>query len=197
MEEYIKNTLTASPYPFWITMLLFVGISAFVNYIIVYSKEKARRKVEEATAAKITKEIESIKDSYNKALESHKTELQKDFESYRYITALCNSIDKELLRRLIKCKNDIESDLKEFVESGNIGLCNTSINHLCSYLQSFNIRYEENENAQFILQIYRRIEQLNLNYGEDYYDYPQFASEIEIMVKYANKLIAQFLPKFK
>ena len=57
MEDYVQDTLAASPYPFWITILLLVGISAFINYIIIYSKEKARRKVEEETVAKITKEI--------------------------------------------------------------------------------------------------------------------------------------------
>ena len=100
---------------------------------------------------------------------------------------------------MIKCKNDIESDLKEFRESSNIGLCETSINNLCDYLESFNVRYNENENAQFILQIYRKIERLNAyeDYGENSFDYTQFASEVEIMIKYINKLIAQFLPKFK
>lgn len=103
MEDYVKETLTESPYPFWITMLLFVGISAFINYLIVYSKEKARRKVEEKTAARITKEIESVKESYNKALESHKIELQKEFEKSKYTISLCQKLDEKLIELLLDC----------------------------------------------------------------------------------------------
>lgn len=50
MEDFIKDTLNVSPYPFWITILLFAGISTFANYLIVYFQEKARRKIEDETS---------------------------------------------------------------------------------------------------------------------------------------------------
>lgn len=140
MEDYVKDTIIASPYPFWITMLLFVGISAFINYLIVYSKEKARRKVEEETAARITKKIESVKDSYNKALETHKIELKKEFESARHIIELCKNLDKELINHLIVCKNDIESD-GSYESEGRYGCAVNSIMQLGCFLHIYESRY--------------------------------------------------------
>lgn len=196
--DWIDTNLLISICTFAIALTQFL----FWRYIAKqksYEIEKGRNLATKEDIAEITEKIESVKESYNKSLEKHKIELQKEFESYRYIIALCNSIDKELLIRLIKCKNEIESDLKKFIESENIGLCQNSINNLCDYLKSFNVRYNENENTQFILQIYRKIERLNAyeENGEDSFNYPEFASNIQIMVQYINKLIAQFLPKFK
>lgn len=79
--------------------------------------------------AGITKEIESVKDSYNKSLEEHKIELQKEFESYKYINELCNSIDKELLRKLVTCKGKWKMIL-EYIETTMIMvLANHQSNH--------------------------------------------------------------------
>lgn len=199
MEDYVKETLIASPYPFWFTIILFAIIMALINGVVSYVIEKCKGYATKKDIVGITDKIESVKDSYNKSLESHKIELQKDFEAHRYITTICNSIDKELLRRLVKCKSEIESDLQEFYNNSDIGACQATINNLCSYLQAYNTRYGENESAQFILQLYRNIERLNAyeDYGKNQFDIPQFVSEINTMSNYINKLIAQFLPKFK
>lgn len=53
---------------------------------INYEGEKGRNLATKEDIAQITKEIESVKDSYNKALEAHKIELQKEFESHKYFS---------------------------------------------------------------------------------------------------------------
>ena len=66
-----------------ITVILAVG-----NFICLYSisrnkaynEEKGKNLATKEDIADITNRIESVKDSYNKALESHKIELQKVFE---------------------------------------------------------------------------------------------------------------------
>lgn len=69
-----------------------------------YESEKGKNLATKEDIKDITQKIESVKDNYNKALENYKIELQKEFESYKYISDLCNNIDKELLQRLITCK---------------------------------------------------------------------------------------------
>lgn len=62
-------------------------------------------------------------------MEEHKIELQKEFESYKYINELCNSIDKELLRKLVTCKREMEMIL-EYIETTMIMvLANHQSNH--------------------------------------------------------------------
>ena len=70
---------------------------------INYEVEKGRNLATKEDIAQITKEIESVKDSYNKALEAHKMELQKEFESHKYIMTLCHSLDNTLLQYIASC----------------------------------------------------------------------------------------------
>lgn len=53
----------------------------------------------------ITRKIEGIKNSYATSLETHKMELQKEFEHTKYITKLCHSIDNQLLSLVAGCLN--------------------------------------------------------------------------------------------
>ena len=81
MEEHITKTLIESQYPLWLIILLFIIIQLIISYIIEREKNLATKK----DISDITEKIESVKDSYNKALESHKIELQKEFESHKYL----------------------------------------------------------------------------------------------------------------
>lgn len=63
---------------------------------INYEGEKGKNLATKEDIAQITQQIESIKDSYNKSLESHKIDLQKEFESHKYIMGLCHSLDNNL-----------------------------------------------------------------------------------------------------
>lgn len=68
---------------------------------INYEGEKGKNLATKEDIAQITQQIESVKDSYNKSLESHKIELQKELESHKYIMNLCFSMDKEIIKRLM------------------------------------------------------------------------------------------------
>ena len=88
-----------------IGILFFIGNAVWSVILLCfqsYAKKKGEDLATKEDIAEITKKIESVKDNYNKSLEKHKIELQKEFESYKYINELCNSIDKELLRKLVK-----------------------------------------------------------------------------------------------
>lgn len=99
MKEHIAKTLIESQYPLWLIILLFVMIQVIISYIIERGKNLATKK----DISDITEKIESVKDSYNKALESHKIELQKEFESQKYIMKLCHSLDNILLQYIASC----------------------------------------------------------------------------------------------
>ena len=68
---------------------LIIGILFFIGNIVwsvillcfqSYAKKKGEDLATKEEIAGITKEIESVKDSYNKSLEEHKIELQKEFD---------------------------------------------------------------------------------------------------------------------
>ena len=103
MKEHLTETLIESPYPFWITIILFAVISGLTQCVIYFFIEKGKNLATKKDISDITEKIESVKDSYNKALESHKIELQKEFESYKYIMNLCHSLDNTLLQYIASC----------------------------------------------------------------------------------------------
>ena len=100
MEEQITKSLIESTYPFWITIILFAVISGLIQCIISFFIERGKNLATKKDISDITDKIESVKDSYNKALEAHKIELQKEFESHKYIMRLCHSLDETLLQHI-------------------------------------------------------------------------------------------------
>ena len=103
MEEQITKSLIESTYPFWITIILFAVISGLIQCIISFFIERGKNLATKKDISDITDKIESVKDSYNKALEAHKIELQKEFESHKYIMRLCHSLDETLLQHISSC----------------------------------------------------------------------------------------------
>ncbi|MDD3038613.1 hypothetical protein [Bacteroides sp.] len=140
MEEYIKDTLIASPYPFWLTVLIFALVTGLVQYLVFYFKEKGKNLATKEDIAVITKEIESVKASYNESLERHKMKLQKEFESDRYIIELCQNIDKDLIILLAKCKSEIEKE-NNFLFPGKKFSTLPHILDLDNYLKQYESRY--------------------------------------------------------
>ena len=121
-----------------IGILFFIGNAVWSVILLCfqsYAKKKGEDLATKEDIAEITKKIESVKDNYNKSLEKHKIELQKEFESYKYINELCNSIDKELLRKLVTCKREMENDFRIHRDNDDYGSCESSIQSLYDYLK--------------------------------------------------------------
>lgn len=107
---------------------------------INYEVEKGRNLATKEDIAQITKEIESVKDSYNKALEAHKMELQKEFESHKYIMTLCHSLDNTLLQYIASClRADAEKNIEDCDNDESLL---TSNNKLSSFLSTYKSRYD-------------------------------------------------------
>lgn len=138
MEEHITKTLIESPYPFWLTILLFSVISGGIQLIISFLRERGKNLATKKDISDITDKIESVKDSYNKALETHKIELQKEFESHKYIMTLCHSLDNTLLQYIASClKADAEKDIEDCDNDESLL---TSNNKLSSFLSTYKSR---------------------------------------------------------
>lgn len=99
--------------------------------VIAYEQKKGEILATKQDLDKITDAVESIKDSYNKSLEKHKIELQKDFESYKYRAKLCNSIDEQLI-------DLIYNALKNYFDEEIPNWCSNDIN-LISYCVKISI----------------------------------------------------------
>lgn len=132
-----------------ITIILAVG-----NFICLYSisrkkaynEEKGKNLATKEDIAQITKEIESVKDSYNKALESHKIELQKEFESHKYIMGICRSLDNILLKHISSClKADSQKTIDYYDKDNNLLNENSK---LASFLYTYRYRYDSSSTLQ-------------------------------------------------
>lgn len=104
---------------------------------INYEGEKGKNLATKEDIADITRKIELVKDSYNKALEAHKIELQKEFESHKYIMNLCLSMDEHVIQRLMafqkaNSKYTVDRDDTELIQS---------IQDLYEALSAYKFRY--------------------------------------------------------
>ena len=96
-----------------------IGLTQFLFWRYIakqksYESEKGKNLATKEDIAGITKEIESVKASYNESLERHKMELQKELELDRHIIELCSNLDKELIIKLATCKSEIEKEIYSF-----------------------------------------------------------------------------------
>ena len=143
----------------------------------------------------ITNKVESIKASYNESLERHKIELQKEFESDRYIIELCQNIDKDLIILLAKCKSEIEKENNLFFPGEEFSTL-PHILDLDNYLKQYESRYSNILYAKNIMGIciefscndYDR----KINYQVDYSKYLTNLEELRNQIIYFLNLL---LPK--
>lgn len=107
---------------------------------INYEGEKGKNLATKEDIAQITQQIESVKNSYNKALEGHKIELQKEFESHKYIMGLCHSLDKTLLTHISSC---LKAETKKCIEDcDNDEALLMANNKLSIFLNTYKNRYD-------------------------------------------------------
>lgn len=139
----------------------------------------------------ITKEVESVKVSYNESLERHKIELQKEFESHKYIKELCNKIDHELLTKLIKCKKEITGHLEEHADNSNYDSCESSIRPLIEHLNDYQARYKDTENGNDIINTFDKIIHIDDKDDLNKMDYEAPLNDIRTSI---DKFIAEFVP---
>ena len=140
MEDYIKETLIASPYPFWLTVLIFALVTGLVQCIVFYFKEKGKNLATKQDIKDITDSIKSVESKYNSSLESFKMELLNEHEFSKSLFEICNNLDKDLINHLIKCKKDIEKD-GSYEAQGKHGNAAKSIIELRDFLHSYESRY--------------------------------------------------------
>lgn len=131
---------------------------------INYEGEKGKNLATKEDIAHITQQIESVKDSYSKALEAHKIELQKEFEYHKYIMGLCQSLDRMLLHNIALCLNAGVEEHIGFLESDESLLVANS--KLSKFLSTYHSRYDNIIVLNRLKQISREI--------DDKYEYLSF-----------------------
>lgn len=131
---------------------------------INYEVEKGKNLATKEDIADITRRIESVKDSYNKALEAHKIELQKEFESHKYIMGLCRSLDNILLKHISSCLKADSQKTIDYYDNDNNLLNENS--RLASFLYTYRYRYDSSYTLQQLRELSSKID---LNYKENEY----------------------------
>ncbi len=178
--------------PYWLQFIVFAIIAGLVQYIVSYFTEKGKNLATKEDIKDITDKVESVKASYNEALERHKLELQKEFESHKYIKELCNKIDHELLKKLIKCRKEIEDHLMQHLDDSKYDSCVSSIKPLYDYLKNYQARYQDNKNGCDIISTYEKI--IHLDDG-DVIQNNEYEDLLNIILNFINQFIAEFVPK--
>lgn len=159
MEGEITKTLIESPYPFWITIILFTVISGLIQCIISFFIERGKNLATKKDISDITNKIESVKDSYNKALEVHKVKLQKEYESHKYIMGLCHSLDETLLQHISSClKAETEKDIEDYYNDEDLLMAN---NKLSNFLSTYKNRYDS-------IPVFRNLKDMSYSINTDY-----------------------------
>ena len=88
----------------------------------------------------LTFKVQDVKNNYAKSLENHKIELQKEFESHKYIQTLCHELDKELLSLVSACLNaDASKTIDEHMYDDKL-VSNTC--KLSNFLNTYKSRYK-------------------------------------------------------
>lgn len=197
MEDYLKDTLIASPYPFWVTILLFAITSGLIQYVITYFKEKGKSLATKQDIGEITNRIKSVEAKYDSSLELFKMELLNEHEFSKSLFEICNNLDKELINHLITCKTNIEMD-GSYDSQGENGHAVKSIKELGDFLHSYESRYSSlkdfnrlTKECDNMYSVY-----IDLDIGEHIYSTDYF-SVTEKAQKYIKNMLKTIIPPIK
>lgn len=150
-----------------------IGLTQFILWkhiakVKAYEAEKGKNLATKEDIGKITKEIESVKASYNESLERHKIELQKEFEAHKYVSNLCNSLDNSLLALISEC---LKAEASEGCYSDDDNNLISKTCKLAHFFNTYRKRYESNESIKKLSDISNKInienEHLGLQCGTD------------------------------
>ncbi|MCU4239296.1 hypothetical protein DUT93_04140 [Bacteroides xylanisolvens] len=168
-----------------------IGLTQFILWkhiakVKAYEAEKGKNLATKEDIAGITKEIESVKASYNESLERHKMELQKEFEKTKYIINLCNTIDMSLTQLIAEA---IKSNIDPEYDDRNIMYTAKGI---YDFLHIHQARYGGNKVLDKLKDISFEIAKLlESDYPHISYDYKK------IYIATLNEAASLFLLKFK
>ena len=168
-----------------------IGLTQFILWkhiakVKAYEAEKGKNLATKEDIAGITKEIESVKASYNESLERHKMELQKEFEKTKYIINLCNTIDMSLTQLIAEA---IKSNIDPEYDDRNIMYTAKGI---YDFLHIHQARYGGNKVLDKLKDISFEIAKLlESDYPYISYDYKK------IYIATLNEAASLFLLKFK
>lgn len=135
-----------------------IGLTQFLFWRYIakqksYEAEKGKNLATKEDIAIITKEVESVKASYNESLERHKIELQKEYYSSQYMIDLCNKIDRELIEKMTECRPIVNKIMNEHV-SFKRGIVLDEIKPVYNHLKKYETRYTNNKAATKIMDNY-------------------------------------------
>lgn len=183
-----------------------IGLTQFILWkhiakVKAYEAEKGKNLATKEDIAGITKEIESVKASYNESLERHKIELQKEFETHKYTSNLCNSLDKLLLELISACLKAEASEECYSDEDNNLISTTCKLVH---FLNTYRKRYESNESIKKLSDISNKINIENEHgtlahkeYSNGHISYKINRADKDELLEYLEATLSLFLPPFK
>lgn len=135
-----------------------IGLTQFLLWRYIarnksYESEKGKNLATKEDIKDITQKVEEVKNVYSSSLERYKVNLQKEFETSKYIIELCHSLDKELLLL-------ISDALKSYVSPGicaphesNDEILISSAYKISNFLYMYRTRYGANKTLKKLNEI--------------------------------------------
>ena len=177
-----------------------IGLTQFLFWRYIakqksYESEKGKNLATKEDVAGITKEIESVKNAYNSSLEKYKFDLQKDFESSKFIISLCSSLDETFIKQIVSCKSYMDTGMLD--SNGDYSKALNEIYKLARFLLVYRVRYEENECAKQIIDITSEIAlSIEFNGAEQVMEAKSFDEKMMKLEEAFKTFLSIILPRF-
>jgi len=185
----------------WYKFVLLIISVGLVQFAISHFVNKGKNLATKEDISKITKQIESVKEYYNKSLEEYKIDLQKEFEHHKYILNLCQSLDDKLISCISRClKAKISNEFNYPQNDNDLVVENKK---LASFMNTYKNRYKYDKTLSKLCDISTKINTLlevgdleKSEYdGKIYCEIP--VSDKKNLLSLLNKSLAIFLPPLK
>lgn len=160
---------------------------------ISYEQEMGKRLATKDDIDEVTCKMEEIKNMYASSLERYRFELQKEFETSKYIINLCNTIDLELIKYIAEALNSHHSQgIGPESDNEDIKLISSACK-ISDFLYTYKARYGYNNILKKL-----RDTALDIKITSELEGAPVVSDKIkDVFLSHLNSAVSLFLPKFK
>lgn len=125
-------------------------------------------------------------------------EITKMIEEAKAISSISNSIDTHLLRLLVIANESLEFERRMAFDANHEGYAFDALFSLCSYLEKFKYRYNNNQNASNLIHGYNDLFNLEKsNEVNNFFEVPRYNEIVFKLKPNIDKLLKSMMPKYQ
>lgn len=125
-------------------------------------------------------------------------EITKMIEEAKTISSISNSIDTHLLRLLVRANESIEFERRMAFDANHEGYAFDALFSLCSYIERFKHRYNNNQNASNLIHGYDDLFSLEKSYeANNHFEVPRYNEIVYKLKPNIDTLLKLMMPKYQ